>query len=114
MTKIDEKDIRNLFSLTYYISSSVSYLFSSFVSIVAIVLGRKVYSSVNKKLNEFGIISLRFSILFGSAILIFVGQLLTTIGILYVSYPVNFYMILFGRIIYGFADGMQESNLISN
>jgi hypothetical protein len=110
-TGINRNDVKILFGMTYYISSSVSFLLSSLTSIFFVILGFKKFRSLNHFSKKIGIISLRYSNLFISAIGIFIGQLMTTIGILYVPYPANYYLILSGRIIFGFADGFQESFL---
>jgi MFS family permease len=108
-TGIERNDIKILFGMTYYISSSVSFLLSSLSTIFFVLLGIQKFRALNNYSKKIGIISLRYSNLFVSAIGVFIGQLLTTIGVLYVPYPANYYLILSGRIIFGFFDGFQES-----
>eukprot|EP01080_Neovahlkampfia_damariscottae_P000010 gene10-4261_t len=107
-TGIEENTLNAAFSLTYYISSSVSYLLSTIITFSLVLIGINNFRKLNYFLNKIGIISLRYSNLFASSILIFIGQLLTMIGVLYISAPNNYYFILIGRTIFSFGDGFQE------
>jgi hypothetical protein len=109
MTGISHGDLKIVFGLTYYSASSISFLLSSIFASLFIIMGINNYKKLNYFTKKYFGLSIRFTNLFISTIGVFIGQILTTIGILYVPYPYNFYLILSGRIIFGFSDGFQES-----
>jgi hypothetical protein len=109
MTGIPESDIKILFGLAYYSSSSISFLLSSIFASLFVIMGVANYKRLNYFTKKYFGLSMRYTNLFISTIGVFIGQILTTVGILYVPYPYNFYLILFGRITFGFSDGFQES-----
>jgi hypothetical protein len=112
-TGILETDVEKVFTLNYYISNSVALLIGACYSFFMVLLKGGLHKFLHfqkgkKYLNMFGLVmNYSFFLLFSIAIC--VGQTMTMIGILYpTTSTTNYYLIYFGRIIFGFSDGIQE------
>jgi hypothetical protein len=112
-TGILESDVESIFTLNYYLSNSTALIIGAFYSFFMVLFKGGLHKFLHfqkgkKYLNVFGL-SLNYIFFLIFSIAICVGQTMTMMGILYPTSPTtNYYLIYFGRIIFGFSDGIQE------